>query len=193
MTTLRVRTDNNDLPHFLTFTVRNWYYILDRYSRFNILSSSLQYAQNYKSLQVFAYVFMLNHLHLIVASPDLIGFIRDFKSFTSKEMSKNICAFEPHILKLFQTPNGFQFWQETNEPKTIETQNFMNQKVDYIQDNPVRKQYVVKPEYWRWSSANPRSEIEVSAIEEIQNPQARTLEGAREFVQIKQKLKTLLL
>ena len=32
------------------------------------------------------YVFMLNHLHLIATSPDVAGFLRDFKRFTSKQL-----------------------------------------------------------------------------------------------------------
>jgi hypothetical protein len=38
---------------------------------------------------------MLNHMHLIVESKDVAGFIRDFKSFTSKALKRNIQATEP--------------------------------------------------------------------------------------------------
>jgi len=40
---------------------------------------------------------MLNHIHLIVKSEDMIGFVRDFKTFTSKELNKNIIETEPNI------------------------------------------------------------------------------------------------
>ena len=30
---------------------------------------------------------MLNHIHLIAKSNDMIGFVRDFKTFTSKELN----------------------------------------------------------------------------------------------------------
>ncbi len=102
---------------------------------------------------------MLNHIHFIGSAPDLIAVLRDFKSFTSKEFSKNIYAFEPQVSKLFETESGFRFWQRTNEPKIIESENFFEQKVSYIHENPVRKQYVEKPEHWVWSSANPHQDI----------------------------------
>jgi len=53
---------------------------------------------------------MLNHIHLIVSSSDMIAFVRDFKKFTSKEIQKNIIATEPNILKLFQVgENKYEF------------------------------------------------------------------------------------
>jgi len=58
---------------------------------------------------------MLNHLHLIASSSDMIAFVRDFKKFTSKEIQKNIIATEPNALKLFQVDkNKYEFWQKTN-------------------------------------------------------------------------------
>jgi hypothetical protein len=38
------------------------------------------------------------------------------------------------------------------------------QKINYIHENPVRKQYVQRPEDWEWSSANPESEIIIEQI-----------------------------
>ena len=109
---------------------------------------------------------MLNHLHLIVSAPDIIGFVRDFKSYISHEIQKNIIAFEPNILPLFEVEKGkYEFWQKTNMPKMIESEKFFQQKMDYIEDNPVRKQYVEKPEHWVWSSANPHSAITIDELE----------------------------
>ena len=103
---------------------------------------------------------MLNHIHLLIQSPDVSGFIRDFKSFTSKEIKKNILATEPHILKLFEDDAGnYQFWQDTNMPELIETDKFYLTKAQYIDNNPVRKGYVIKPEYWMHSSANQEAPL----------------------------------
>jgi putative transposase len=44
-------------------------------------------------------------------------------------------------------------------PKMIETEEYLIQKMNYIHTNPVRRQYVRKPEDWIWSSANPDNEI----------------------------------
>jgi hypothetical protein len=38
------------------------------------------------------------------------------------------------------------------------------QKVEYVHNNPVRKGYVRRPEYWIWSSANQDSEVRVDPL-----------------------------
>ena len=44
---------------------------------------------------------MLNHLHIIVSSPNVAGFVRDFKKFTSKEFKSNLEQTEFLQYKLF--------------------------------------------------------------------------------------------
>ena len=159
MGTFRINRNEKGELYFCTLTLCGWYYIFDRHDRFRILADNLAYCQRTKGLKIYAYVFMLNHIHLIASANDLAGVLRDFKSFTAKELSKNICAFEPQILRLFQTEKGFHFWQNGNEPKMIETEKFLHQKLTYIHNNPVKKEYVNYPEEWRWSSANEIQEI----------------------------------
>lgn len=114
---------------------------------------------------MYAYVFMLNHIHLIASAPDMIAFVRDFKKFTSKEIQRNVIATESNVLKLFTAGNGrYEFWERTNMPKIIKSENYLFQKIRYIHENPVRKQYVKKPEDWKWSSANAESEIVVESV-----------------------------
>ena len=151
--------------YYLTFTVRNWYYIFDRHNRFQILADSLKYCQQHKRLKIYAYVFMINHMHIISSSPDMIGFIRDYKKYTSKEIQNNIIATEPNVLTLFHLGSGkYEVWARTNMPKMIENEAYLLQKMEYIHENPVRRQYVKTPEDWLWSSANPESEIVVESL-----------------------------
>ena len=85
MPSRRVPLDLNAGTYYLTLTVWRWYYLFDRYNRWQILADSLRYCQEHKGLKLNGYVFMLNHIHLIVISPDVGGFLRDFKRFTSKK------------------------------------------------------------------------------------------------------------
>jgi putative transposase len=163
MPILRVNRQQNDGAYFITPTVRSWYYIFDRHDRWDILAGSIRHCQKHKGLEVYAYVFMLNHLHMIVRSPDVAGFLRDFKHYTAYALQKNIAATEPNLLDLFMENNKFSLWKQDNKPIGIETEEFFLQKSAYICFNPVRKGYVERPEYWRWSSANPNSPIAVSA------------------------------
>ncbi|MEO0333738.1 MAG: transposase, partial [Bacteroidota bacterium] len=44
---------------------------------------------------------------------------------------------------------NFKFWQDGNEAKGIHTNQFLEQKLDYIHQNPV----MAEPEHYRYSSA----------------------------------------
>lgn len=161
----RISKDCNDGCYFVTPTIWNWYYIFDRHDRWQILADSLSYCQAKKGLKIFGYVFMLNHLHMIIKSPDIAGFLRDFKQFTSHKLKENIAKTEPKVLELFvdETKN-YNFWKQDNQPKIIENEAFALQKLNYIHNNPVVKGYVTRPEHWKWSSANADSPIKLDAI-----------------------------
>jgi len=165
MPSVRIVKELTSGIYYLTFTVRNWYYIFDRHNRFQILEDSLKYFQENKSVKLYAYVFMINHLHLIASGIDMIGFVRDFKRHTSREIQNNIITTEPAVLKLFDIGDGrYEFWSRTNMPKTIENEDYLIQKINYIHENPVRRQYVKKPEHWMWSSANPNNDIVIESM-----------------------------
>jgi len=71
-------------------------------------------------------------------------------------------AFFPRTLESFArrfAQGSYQFWMATNAPKKIENPAFYRQKLNYIHENPVRKSYVIRPEHWFWSSANPSSPL----------------------------------
>lgn len=154
MPSIRINKELRDGVYFLTFTVKRWYYLFDRHNRWDILLDSLKYCQENKGLKIYNWVFMLNHIHLIAKSDDMIGFVRDFKTFTSKELKRNIIATEPNILKLFEENGKYQFWQRTNMPELIVNEKFYVEKANYVEQNPIRKNYVSEAEHWVYSSAN---------------------------------------
>ncbi|HOZ36635.1 MAG TPA: hypothetical protein PLR18_02275 [bacterium] len=154
MPSVRIFKEQKDQIYFITFTIHNWYHILDRHGRFKLLEDSFVYCQKHKGLKVYAFVFMTNHLHFVGSAPDLIGTIRDMKTFLSKELQKNILAAEPEVNELFRAEDGYHLWQDGNYPELITSEEFLDQKINYIHDNPVRKEYVHYPEDWKWSSAS---------------------------------------
>ena len=56
-------------------------------------------------------------------------------------------------LPVFTRPETVQLWQEGSQPKMIETEAMLRQKLEYIHDNPVKRGYVSDPTHWRYSSA----------------------------------------
>lgn len=156
----RIPKDLKAGTYFLTITVKHAYYVLDRYHRWDILADSLKFFQERRSMQLHAFVFMTNHLHLIVTSPDVIAFVRDFKKYTARKILENIRQTEPQLLKLFVShKGGFSFWSKTNMPELVESEKFFHQKANYILSNPVKRNYVLNLEDWYWSSGNPRCEL----------------------------------
>ncbi len=160
MPTKTIKQNLNSGTYFMTFTVLHWYYIFDRHSRWDILKESLNYCTKNKALSIYAYIFMLNHPHLIAKSHDMAGFTRDFKKYTAQELMRNLKKTEPMMADLFKTDDGrYRIWQKGNLPILLENDSAYYQKVEYIERNPVKRGYVERPEYWRYSSANPNSPV----------------------------------
>lgn len=102
-------------------------------------------------MEIYAWCIMPSHVHLVFKStiqkPEEL--IRDFKSYTSKEL---IALIENNIqesrrewlLNAFKkaaqsnsnnTKN--QFWQQHNKPIELWSNDVIQQKIDYIHNNPV--------------------------------------------------------
>ena len=152
---MRIQKDQKDEMFFLTFTVINWIDIFTSEDYYKCLLLPLKYYQNSLNLNVYAYVFMLNHIHLIISADNTIDFVRNYKVITTREICKLIDSDNRKYLKqLFQNTNNiYKIWQDNNSPKIIESDYYMNQKIDYIHNNPVVKGFVEKPEDWIYSSA----------------------------------------
>ncbi len=167
MSIKKISKELNSSVYFLTFTAKKWYYIFDRHNRWNIIADSLQYCRKNKNLKLYGFVFMLNHIHLIVESPDAAGFVRDFKRYTSREIHKNVVITEPNIEKMFVEEDGtYSIWQDTNMPIVLEYEKVFQQKLNYILENPVRKNYVSDASFWYWSSANESCELKSDNVNE---------------------------
>ena len=110
---------------------------------------------------------MSNHLHLIAGAAEgkkLSDILRDFKKFSSKAIVKAIQEenesrkewllnrFSYAAANYIKTKN-YKFWQDGNEAKELHTNAFMEQKLQYIHQNPVIAEIVTAPEHYLYSSA----------------------------------------
>jgi len=157
---------NGDGLYFLTLQVVGWVDIFTRKVYRDIIIENLQYCQAHKGLRIFAFVVMSNHLHLVVQheAGNLGGVIRDFKSFTSKKITGYLndsvesrrnwlkMVFEYH--GKFKDHQHFQVWTHDNHPEFLFSQSFIEQKITYIHNNPVRAGFVRHPEDYVYSSAS---------------------------------------
>ena len=159
--------DQNQI-HFLTLTVCGWIDLFTRRVYKDILIDALKFAQQNKGLKVNGFVIMSNHLHLLARTVEgsrLSDFLRDFKKFTSKEMIKVIQSdaesrrlWMLHQFKYYASRSSrtdeYQIWTNNNHPEECFDSKFIDCKLDYIHDNPVKEGTVRKPEDYLYSSAS---------------------------------------
>ncbi|TAJ56049.1 MAG: transposase [Chitinophagaceae bacterium] len=173
-----LRKANYDAVFFVTLTVVGWVDVFTRKQYCEELVKNIQYCQQHKGLELYAYVIMSNHMHWVAAQKQgvLNHLLRDFKSYTAKQMLAMIYdnpqeSRRDWMKVVFQYNAKFQkqhaenmFWQKTNHPIDCFNQKVLWQKIKYIHQNPVRAGWVAEPGHWWYSSANPRSPIVVMEL-----------------------------
>ena len=161
---------------FLTLSVVSWLDVFTRSEYSDIIIKNLGYSIQHKDLEIYAYVIMPSHIHLIAGRREgKIGdWLRDFKSFTAKEIIRDIqenpqesrketlLYMFRYFAKVKKQNKEFLFWQKTNYPVDITSAAILHQKMEYIHQNPVRAGYVDEPNYWRYSSAYPLQQVKLS-------------------------------
>ena len=89
-------------------------------------------------------------------------------SFNDYSKKENLEKTEPRVADLFKDPQDrYSIWQETNMPQVIQTEKFFQQKNSYIEQNPVRKNYVDDASHWLFSSAHKSNKIYIHALSEL--------------------------
>jgi putative transposase len=124
------RNASTDELYFVTLTVVNWIDVFTRRLYNDFVVQNLQWCQQHKNLNIYSYVIMTNHIHMVanVTNGSLGNVLRDFKTFTSKELLKLITNNEQEsrrdwMLKSFEKAGKYnplninnQFWQNGNYP-----------------------------------------------------------------------------
>lgn len=157
---------NQEAAYFLTLSIVNWIDVFTRRNCRDIIIDSLKYCQTYKDLEVFAFVIMSNHMHMLVrsANGNLSNTIRDFKKYTSKKIINYLIegneSRSEWMLKMFKNAaskrknqSTYQVWTNDNHAEEIYSNNFIEEKINYIHNNPVKAGIVEFPEEYIYSSA----------------------------------------
>ena len=147
--------------YFLSCTIVDWIPVFQSRPYFDIVVNALSFCRANKAMRLYAYVIMENHLHIVAGAPDLSRVVKEFKSFTAREIvaltetSGRAELLNRFMLqkKRYKDESRYQVWQEGAHPLIIRNDAVLNQKIAYIHNNPVRRGYVDAPEHWRYSSA----------------------------------------
>lgn len=163
----KYKFSGNDYPYFITATTVEWVDVFTRNLYNDILVDSFRYCQIHQGLRIHAWIIMTNHFHMICSfkqcnSPGLI--IKNIKSFTSRMIIARITN-NPHesrktwLLDIFQKHGNryksnykYKFWQRDNHPIILDTPIKLQQRMDYLHNNPVRAGFVLSPEDWAYGS-----------------------------------------
>ncbi len=150
--------------YFVTFTIIKWLPLFNYVAPTKILIDSLKYCIQNKNLRINAYVIMPNHFHGIVFDANLNHdnlnrTLTNFRKFTGRQIADYVDANLPRAYSSVLRGENLhdrerRLWQSGWHSEGIYSENFWQQKVDYIHENPCRKGLVEDPQEWRYSSAS---------------------------------------
>ena len=133
MTRTRYKIFETEYPYFMTCTVVGWVPVFTRPQAAQIIFDSWQHHQCESQFEVFGYVILENHLHLIAAAPDLPAVMQSFKSYTAKQIldllqrhKAEVLLRQLRALKLsHKNESEYQVWQEGSKPKQIQSEEMV--------------------------------------------------------------------
>jgi len=178
----RYKIDKQDGAYFMTFTTIAWVDLFIRDTYKQLLADSLNFCIDKRGLEIYSYVIMPSHMHLIASAQNnnLSTVVGSFKKFTSRELIKMINdkkeSRREWLLPILReagesNPRNkkFQVWQQNNHPEEVYSPRFTLSKIKYIHNNPVEEGFVARPEEYFYSSARDyagmKGPVNVSLIE----------------------------
>lgn len=153
--------------YFVSFATVNWIDVFTRSAYSDIVVDSLIYCKKNLGLTLYCWCIMPNHVHLIFSAnennPDVL--LGRIKEHTSKQIIKAITdniqeSRREWLLWMFKRAGAkssnvtnYQFWQHQNKPIQLWSAEVIQQKADYLHNNPVEAGYVTESWHWKYSSA----------------------------------------
>jgi putative transposase len=180
----RVRFNEPGQPRELTFSCFRQYALLGRDRTREWFCEALDKARRKLGYQLWAYVVMPDHVHVLVypgdAPEQMSAFLRAMKEPVARKAIRYLKSQGSEWLARLTVPEGrrvrHRFWQPgggyDRNVTGIETLRSM---IDYIHANPVRRGLVARAEDWEWSSARwyarlrpVKIEMDESVLTELQ-------------------------
>ncbi len=124
-----------------------------------IVLSSLNFLVEQERIWLYGYVLMPNHLHILWRRQDLWlekNIQQHFLKYTAQQIKFDLIANYPDELENFrssQADRNYHFWERRPFKATMNNRKIVEQKLDYIHQNPVRKELCNLPEDYFYSSA----------------------------------------
>ncbi len=152
--------------HGLTFSCYRRIKLLTSNTWREYLARGIEEAASNEAFQLAAFVFMPEHVHLLVypghtaTDPGSISrFLSTAKRYCSTSVKADLVATGSRLIErltIRERPGkeSFRFWQEgLGYDRNLQHGNTVTAAIEYIHLNPVRQGLVKKATDWRWSSA----------------------------------------
>jgi REP element-mobilizing transposase RayT len=147
--------------YFWTATIHKWHNLLADDSMKMEIISSLQHLKKQGLINLFSYVIMPSHMHLIWQINGPNGKESPHGSllkYTAHQFKKHLKMHDPGRLQSFRVDAAnkqYEFWKRDSLAVLLFSRKVIFQKLDYIHNNPVAKHWRLapSPEDYRFSSA----------------------------------------
>jgi putative transposase len=148
--------------HELTFTCYRRFRFLSAEGPCDWLSESIEEVRRSLDLALWAFVFMPDHVHLIVfprrPTYDMATILKAIKEPVGRSGVSYIAEHAPDWLPRITRQRGRRterlFWQSGGGfDRNVWEPRCLMPMIDYIHRNPVRRGLVERATNWRWSSA----------------------------------------
>jgi REP element-mobilizing transposase RayT len=149
VTTMTFSSINHDTNlYFITASICGWKHLFVESTYADIVLRSLVWLRREQRMSLFAYVLMPSHLHAIVKPTGrTIGeLLQNFGSYTAHAILKQLrCDSRHDLLQFFHEQRRYghiqhSIWQDI-QAKNIFSRQVLVQKLEYIHNNPVDKDW----------------------------------------------------
>jgi len=140
-----------DHLYFVTASICGWKPIFEADPYRRIIFGSLQWFQREEKTTLYAFAIMPSHLHAIIRPNTftIADFLQDFGSYTAHSILKQLRQEDNvSVLHFFEEHRRdkrhiHSIWQDI-QAKNIYSQEYLQQKLEYIHNNPIKKQSIWK-------------------------------------------------
>ena len=154
----RISKDNPAL--YLTAVAKNRLAIFRTPALAQLLCDALDEARRSGRFLIFAYVIMLDHLHLVtdgrVDSKDILRFVKGIGSrriIDHLRDSGHTESLEKLRVQHRSDGSDYSVWQRHPNVRLLWSEHMLWQRIQYTHLNPVRAGLIDHPNDWKWSSA----------------------------------------
>ena len=148
--------------HELTFSCYKRQPFLNNDHTRQLMANALAYARRSHNFEIWAYVIMPEHVHVLIYPKSeeysISDILKSIKQSVSRREIKRLRDNKSGLIKYMETGLSnprYRFWQDGGgyDRNYVSFKGILKQ-INYIHNNPVRRGLVENPCDWYWSSAS---------------------------------------